>query len=240
MLRKSKKQNNGNIKKITNINNLQYKKNIIYSNYKNNIGVKPASNLRMMAQSSFFTVLIIVGGFLSFPVPFSPVPIVFSDFFSILSGMFLGPAWGSASVGLYLFLGTLGFPVFAGGKAGFAVLFSPTGGFLLGFLAGSCVAGLLNKNNIKSISKIKKNNPVHQKGIIVIKEFFALFAGNAVLYCLGILWLQFILKVTWKEAFAFGLLPFIPAAIIKIIASILLIQAIQPFLKNITVISSQH
>lgn len=45
------------------------------------------------------------------------------------------------SVVIYLFMGLIGLPVFAGGSGGFQVLFGPTCGFLWGFLLYAAIAG---------------------------------------------------------------------------------------------------
>ncbi|MCL6589281.1 MAG: biotin transporter BioY [Firmicutes bacterium] len=174
-------------------------------------------NLRMMVFAALFTALIIVGGYLSFPIPLSPVPIVLSDFFSMLAGLFLGASWSVASVGLFLFLGALGLPVFAGGKAGLAVLFGPTGGFLFGFLVGAFAIGLISGKDKPS----------------VIKDLIALIAGNIIIFGMGVPWLKTILKVTWDKALALGLIPFMAGMVIKIIAAIILTQALRPFLGQI-------
>jgi biotin transport system substrate-specific component len=173
-------------------------------------------NLRMMVFAALFTALIIIGGYISFPLPLSPVPIVLSDFFAMLAGLFLGASWGGASVGLFLFLGALGLPVFAGGKAGLAVLFGPTGGFLFGFLIAALVMGLISG----------KGKPGF------IKDLVALIVGNIIIFGIGVPWLQIILKLTWDKALAFGLLPFIPGAVIKIVVAIALIQVLRPILKQ--------
>ena len=51
-------------------------------------------NLRMMVFACLFTALIVIGGYISFPIPLSPVPIVLADFFTMLAGLFLGASWG--------------------------------------------------------------------------------------------------------------------------------------------------
>ncbi|MCL6610496.1 MAG: biotin transporter BioY [Peptococcaceae bacterium] len=169
-------------------------------------------NLRMTVYASLFTALVIVGGYISFPVPFSPVPLVLSDFFVMLAGLFLGPAWGLTAIGLFIFLGALGLPVFAGGKAGLAVLFGPTGGFLAGFLACVLVVGLI----------AGKGRPS------VIKDLAALIAGNVVLYALGVPWLKAVLNITWGKALALGMIPFMPGTAVKIIAALGLAQFLRP------------
>ena len=181
-------------------------------------------NLRMMVFASLFTALIVIGGYISFPIPLSPVPIVLSDFFAMLAGLFLGASWGVASVGLFLFLGALGLPVFSGGKAGLAVLFGPTGGFLFGFLVGALVIGLMSGKGKSSF----------------IKDLAALIVGNIIIFGMGVPWLKLILKLTWGKALALGLLPFMPGIIIKIIVSLALIQTLRPFLKQVITNPSQR
>ena len=82
-------------------------------------------NLRMTVYCALFTALIIIGGYISIPIPVGPVPIVLADFFVMITGLFLGLKYGLISTALYLALGALGMPVFAGGGAGLAVLVGP-------------------------------------------------------------------------------------------------------------------
>jgi biotin transporter BioY len=49
----------------------------------------------------------------SIPVPWTPVPLSLVTFAVFLTGTFLGPRWGAASLGLYLLAGALGLHVFA-------------------------------------------------------------------------------------------------------------------------------
>ncbi len=169
-------------------------------------------NLRMTVYASLFTALIIIGGYISFPIPFSPVPIVLSDFFVLLAGLFLGLSWGVTAVGMFLFLGLIGLPVFAGGKAGLAVLIGPTGGFLIGFLLAVAVIGMIAGKG-KSF---------------LVKDLVALIVGTIVIYGIGVPWLKLVLKVTWEKALALGMIPFVPGIIVKIIAALVLIRIIRP------------
>ncbi len=171
-------------------------------------------NLRMMVFASLFTALIVIGGYLSFPIPVSPLPIVLADLFVMLAGLVLGASWGSASVGMFLFIGALGIPVFTGGKAGLAALFGTTGGFLFGYLIGAFVIGLISG----------KGKP------LFIKDLIALIAFNIIIFGLGVPWLKLVLKVTWDKALTFGLLPYIPGNSIKTVAALVLIQALRPLL----------
>ena len=77
--------------------------------------------LRWMVLASLMAALTAVGAYIY--VPIGPVPIVLSTLFVILSGLLLGSRWGPASMALYLLVGAIGIPVFAGGKGGFAHFF---------------------------------------------------------------------------------------------------------------------
>jgi biotin transport system substrate-specific component len=77
------------------------------------------------------------------PLPFTPVPLTGSTLGVLLAGALLGPRRGAAAAGLYLMQGGIGLPFFAGGAAGWACLAGPTGGYLIGFIPGAWLAGLL-------------------------------------------------------------------------------------------------
>jgi hypothetical protein len=94
--------------------------------------------------TALFAALIAAGTFISIPLPFTPVPVVMQNLFSLLAGLVLGPMLGAASVALYLIAGLIGAPVYAGATSGIARLLGPTGGFLFGYLLSAFVAGLLS------------------------------------------------------------------------------------------------
>jgi len=173
-------------------------------------------DLRMLIYTALFTALIVIGGYLSFPLPFSPVPIVLSDFFVMLTGLFLGPAWGAAGVGIFLFMGLIGVPVFAGGNAGLAHYLGPRGGFLTGFLIAVIVIGLIIRKGKQSI----------------IRDLIAMIAANAIIYGVGVPWLKVVLKCTWDKALALGFLPFTIGMVIKIIVAVAIMQLFRPLIKK--------
>jgi biotin transport system substrate-specific component len=77
------------------------------------------------------------------PVPLSPVPMTLQPLAVLVVGGLLGAVPGAAALVLYLALGILGLPVFAGGGAGLLHVLGPTGGYLLAFPAAAAVAGRL-------------------------------------------------------------------------------------------------
>lgn len=78
------------------------------------------------------------------PIPIGTlgVPITLQTLGVALAGLCLGAWRGAAAVGLYLIVGLAGLPVFSGGRAGFAVLVGPTGGYLVAFLLSAFAVGL--------------------------------------------------------------------------------------------------
>ena len=80
-------------------------------------------------------------GWISVPLPGTPVPQTAQTLVVLGVGIVLGRARGVLAVGLFLLLGVLGVPLFAGGASGLSTLLGPTGGFLVAFLAGALIAG---------------------------------------------------------------------------------------------------
>lgn len=72
-----------------------------------------------------------------------PVPITLQSLAVILAGAVLGPWRGGLVVLLYLLLGGLGLPVFAGGGRGWASFAGPSGGYLLSFPLVATLCGAL-------------------------------------------------------------------------------------------------
>ena len=84
-----------------------------------------------MAYISLGAVLIALCSWISVP---ATVPFTLQTFAVLLVCDLLGGRWGLVSVLLYLLLGAVGAPVFAGFRGGFASLLGTTGGYLVGFV----------------------------------------------------------------------------------------------------------
>lgn len=69
-------------------------------------------------------------------------PITLQTFGVLLAGALLGARRGALAVALWILVGVIGLPVFANGRAGLPVLVGPTGGYILGFVAGAAIIGL--------------------------------------------------------------------------------------------------
>lgn len=131
---------------------------------------------------------------LSIRLPFTPVPITGQTFAVLLGGMAVGTRRGAAGMLLYLLLGLVGVPWFAGGDHGMSMLSAPTFGYLIGFVFAACVLGGLARRGFDR----------HPVTVIV-----ALVAGNAVIYLFGATWLAWRLHVGASQAISLGVTPFL-------------------------------
>jgi len=95
-----------------------------------------------MLLCALFTALTAVGAFIKIPVPVCPFTLQF--LFTNLAGLLLGSRLGAISVGVYVVLGLAGLPIFASG-GGIGYIFSPTFGYILGFLLGAWAAGKIRE-----------------------------------------------------------------------------------------------
>ncbi|MFW6134276.1 MAG: biotin transporter BioY [Elusimicrobiota bacterium] len=144
---------------------------------------------------SLFAVLTGVGALIIIPIPFSPVPITLQTLFCILSGAILGKTAGAASQAVYLAIGSAGLPIFSRGGSGFGYIIGPTGGYLLGFVFGSFLCGLIK-----------------EKGSLIL----GMISGIGIIYVMGAVQLKLVTGFNWSKSIIVGIIPFLLGDIIKI------------------------
>ncbi len=93
-------------------------------------------NTRDMVYIAMFAVLIAVCSWISVP---ATVPFTLQTFGVFVTVGVLGGKRGSLSVLVYLLLGMIGVPVFAGFSGGIGCLLGSTGGYIIGFLFSALV-----------------------------------------------------------------------------------------------------
>lgn len=102
---------------------------------------KSKLSTKELVMAALFTALTAIGAFIQIPVPFMDY-FTLQFLFVVLAGLLMGPRLGAVSVGAYVALGLVGFPVFAAG-GGIQYIFRPSFGYLLGFIVAAFVAGKL-------------------------------------------------------------------------------------------------
>jgi len=168
----------------------------------------------------FVTVLTIVAAQISIPLPFTPVPFTLQPMVVLLGGAALGARLGMSSQVLYLVLGLAGLPVFAASPAlpqGFARLLGPTGGFLMSYPFAAFAAGYLAERGFDRR---------------YLTSVLAMAAGLLVVFTCGVSWLAYgVPHAGLSAAVATGLIPFLPADIVKIFLAATVLPAAWRFLR---------
>jgi biotin transport system substrate-specific component len=174
--------------------------------------VLPQSTSLTIALTIGFALLTAAAAQVRIPLPFTPVPITGQTFAVLLSGAALGATWGSASQVLYLLLGAVGLPFYAGGQSGWDVVTGATGGYLVGFILAAFVVGSLAER---------------LQDRTVTGSVPAFLTGTLVIYAVGVPWLYYAADsiTTGEAALAAGFIPFIAGDVIKIVLAGLLLPA---------------
>ncbi|WP_028571180.1 biotin transporter BioY [Desulfonatronum lacustre] len=167
-------------------------------------------SLHVMVWTALMASLIAVGSFLS--IPLGPVPFSMQPLFIMLAGFLLGWPHGMIAVLLFVAAGSIGLPVFAGGKSGLAVLFGPTGGYLIGFVLAAGAIGLLTQ--ARKTARTPSQTPSWALGLL------AGLLGLALLYACGLLNLVRVLDIGWNKALTIGFLPFILQDLVKLVMAV--------------------
>ncbi|TWH46180.1 biotin transport system substrate-specific component [Sporomusa sp. KB1] len=166
--------------------------------------------------AALFAALTAVLGFVSIPLPFSPVPVSGQSLGIMLAGSILTARQAVFSVLAFILIGAAGMPVFSGFAGGIGVVFGPRGGYYFGFLIGVVVIALLrgHKNTIWCLALANSIG-----GIIIV-------------YLFGVLWLSFVTGMGVEKAFMAGALPFIPGDLFKVFVATIIGVAINKRLPN--------
>ncbi|MCR5656039.1 MAG: biotin transporter BioY [Butyrivibrio sp.] len=187
-------------------------------------GNKSNVSIQDLCMIAVFTAIISVLSQLSIPMP-AGVPMTLQTLIIPIAGIVLGKKKGSYATLLYLLLGAVGVPVFAGFAGGFDKLIGMTGGFLVSFPVLSFTAGLGDEIG-KKISSGKKG--ISKTAVYFSLLVASLLIGATINYVIGTLWFMFVAKAGLMYSLTACVFPFIPTAIVKII----LVAVLGPELKK--------
>lgn len=168
---------------------------------------------------AFAALLTAVASQVSFPLPFTPVPVTLQPTVVLLIGAALGARAAAASQTGYLAAGVMGLPVFALAPAlvpGLARLAGPTGGYLLSYPVAAFVVGTMVDRGW---------------GRSYTRSVVTLAVGMAIVLAGGLAGLLVympggVTPATFSIAFQAGVLPFVGIDLVKIAVA----AAIVPFL----------
>ena len=166
----------------------------------NSIENKPLSLAAQAGLVVCASLFIAICARVSFPLPFTPVPLTMQNFGVLLVGLALGSRRGFLALALYLLEGAAGMPVFNPlGPGGVAQLIGPTGGFLMAYPFVAFLSGWIAERGASSF----------------VRNVFAGIAGEVLLFVGGLSWL-YALTHSISQAIKFGLYWFVFAEVIKI------------------------
>ncbi|WP_404295043.1 biotin transporter BioY (plasmid) [Microvirga sp. RSM25] len=162
---------------------------------------------REFVRVALFAAIIAALGLLpKIDLPFAAgVPVTAQTLGVMLAGVLLGPRSGAAAVVLFIVVVALGAPLLAGGRGGLGVFFGPTVGFLLGWVPGVMVTGLV----FHALPKL----PVGLSAAAA-----SILGGIGVIYACGIAGLALMTGMPLAKA-ALASLTFLPGDLLKAIAT---------------------
>jgi biotin transport system substrate-specific component len=174
------------------------------------LGERAAAWQRHLLMITAAVVLIAASAQVSIRLPVTPVPITGQTFGVLFCSALLGFRRSLLTLLLYLLLGIIGLPVFAGwasgagqiaSYAGGVLVLGATGGYLLGFVFAGALVGRLAELGWDR----------HLGGSLA-----AMLLGNVVVYLVGVPWLMAALGVDLSTALEQGVYPFVAGDLIKL------------------------
>lgn len=150
-------------------------------------------------------------GPMSITLPFTPVPISFTNLVIYFAVMVIGMKRGTISYLVYLLIGAVGLPVFSGFSGGLAKLAGPTGGYLVGFIFLALISGFF-------VEKFSGN---------IVMAVIGMVLGTAVTYAFGTLWLCAQMHLTFVQGLYAGVIPYLPGDAAKIVIAIIVGSAVK-------------
>ena len=162
-------------------------------------------------------------------IPLGPVPFTLQTLGILAVMLTTGGRRGTIAVLVYLALGAVGVPVFAGFKGGIASFAGPTGGFLVGFLVAALVYWMLEKLIFKRLMTTSVRTWIFGMISFVIFEI--------VMYIVGVIWFMTVYAaktgpIVLGAVMTSCVIPFIIPDIIKLIAAVILGERARKLVKT--------
>jgi biotin transport system substrate-specific component len=182
------------------------------------------NNTRALMITGLFAALTAISAYVAIPI--GPAPITMQLLLTLLSGVLLGHRLGPISQLVYMIMGLVGLPVFAGGMGGPSYIFSPTFGYVIGFIAASFVVGKF----------LQFKHPPR-----VFDLWLACLAGVFVVYLIGYPYLFVVMKVVLGVEVTFlallkpAVLVFLPGDLLKLMLAVYIGKKVRPLILSLMV-----
>ncbi|HOO04949.1 MAG TPA: biotin transporter BioY [Ruminococcus sp.] len=171
--------------------------------------------------TALMAVIMAVCSWISIP---TEVPFTLQTFAVFCALLLLGGRNGFFSVLVYILLGAVGIPVFAGFSGGMGVILGTTGGYIVGFLLLALTYWLAEKIPVKGTAP--------RIAVAVI----AMIIGTALCYAFGTFWFMHVYAkkveaISLETALKWCVIPFIPVDLIKLAVAVPLCESIKKYAK---------
>ena len=159
-----------------------------------------------------FALVTAVAAQIRIPLPGTPIAITGQTFGVLLAGAALGTRAGAGSMLLYVSLGAIGLPFFAGGEGGWTYATGASFGYLIGFVVAAGLVGRFAE---------------HRQDRSVRTAIPAFLVGSVAVYTLGVTWLWATVDAipTLGAALSAGFYPFVAGDLVKAVLAGLLLPA---------------
>lgn len=184
-------------------------------------GVSQSKKILQMTLIAVMAAMICVVAPFSIPLPFTLVPISFTNLMIYIAVFALGWKRGTLSYVLYLLIGLVGIPVFSGFTGGPAKLVGPTGGYLIGFVFTAIATGIIIDFASRKECSTKSKTTLFRIVLYVAGMLLGLF----ICYVFGTAWYMLQQGMEFRAAYinsvlAVCVIPFLPGDAMKIVIAI--------------------
>lgn len=185
-------------------------------------GAKKKFRVVDLVFTALFTALTAVCAVISVPMPMTTVPVSLLVLGVFLTGALLEKKLAFLAEVVYLLIGAIGIPVFAGFSSGVGRLFGPTGGYLIASpLMAFLIAWIIEPFR-------KKKKPLYLAMLVV-----GMAAALVVCYLFGTAWFSIYSKCSFVEGLGFCVIPFLVPDVIKLVAAAAVAAAVDAVLQKI-------
>ena len=183
-------------------------------------GKKTFITVQDMVLVAVFTALIAVCSWITIPAIAGQVPFTLQTFAVFVTAGVLGAKRGVLSVFVYILLGLIGVPVFAGFAGGLSVVAGPTGGYIVGFVFTALIVGAV-------MYVVKGKNETTKLIVSVI----AMILGDLACFAVGTIWFMAVTGTNLAGSLALCVIPFIIPDLVKIIVAAIVVNRLKKYVQ---------
>ena len=130
----------------------------------------------------------------------------------------LGTKRGTISVVVYILLGLVGVPVFAGFSGGLGIVIGPTGGYIVGFVFTALIIGALMNLSKKKSETVK-----------IVITVVSMILGDVACFIIGTIWFMIVYQCDFAAALMMCVVPYLIFDGCKILLASILVNRLHKY-----------